>query len=414
MSSLFDKPLESIKKQPLAYRMTPRNLDEYIGQHHILSEGKLLRRAIDSDRIASLILYGPPGTGKTALARIIANKTKAHFQWLNATTLNIEEIRKQIFAAKQRLSKGEKTILFIDEIHRLSRISQDALLPDIEEGNIILIGATTENPFFYLNSALVSRSQVFELKPLTEQEIITILKRALSDKERGFGELKIEITPEALLHLAKSSEGDARKALSALEIAVLTTQPDSAGIIRIDTKIAEESIQKKHIVYDKAGDEHYDTASAFIKSMRGSDPDAAVYWLAKMIYAGEDPRFIARRIVIAASEDVGLADPMALVVATSAAQAVEFVGMPEARIILAQAAIYVALAPKSNACYRAIEEALNDIKADRSFQVPEHLKDSHYKGAKRLGHGKGYKYPHDYGGYVEQDYLPEKKKYYKP
>ncbi|MGB9711246.1 MAG: replication-associated recombination protein A [Thermodesulfovibrio sp.] len=414
MSSLFDKPLESIKKQPLAYRMTPRNLDEYIGQHHILSEGKLLRRAIDSDRIASLILYGPPGTGKTALARIIANKTKAHFQWLNATTLNIEEIRKQIFAAKQRLSKGEKTILFIDEIHRLSRISQDALLPDIEEGNIILIGATTENPFFYLNSALVSRSHVFELKPLTEQEIITILKRALSDKERGFGELKIEITPEALLHLAKSSEGDARKALSALEIAVLTTQPDSAGIIRIDTKIAEESIQKKHIVYDKAGDEHYDTASAFIKSMRGSDPDAAVYWLAKMIYAGEDPRFIARRIVIAASEDVGLADPMALVVATSAAQAVEFVGMPEARIILAQAAIYVALAPKSNACYRAIEEALNDIEADRSFQVPEHLKDSHYKGAKRLGHGKGYKYPHDYGGYVEQDYLPEKKKYYKP
>ncbi|MGB9821813.1 replication-associated recombination protein A [Thermodesulfovibrio sp.] len=414
MSSLFDKPLESIKKQPLAYRMTPRNLDEYVGQHHILSEGKLLRRAIDSDRIASLILYGPPGTGKTALARIIANKTKAHFQWLNATTLNIEEIRKQIFAAKQRLSKGEKTILFIDEIHRLSRISQDALLPDIEEGNIILIGATTENPFFYLNSALVSRSHVFELKPLTEQEIITILKRALSDKERGFGELKIEITPEALLHLAKSSEGDARKALSALEIAVLTTQPDSAGIIRIDTKIAEESIQKKHIVYDKAGDEHYDTASAFIKSMRGSDPDAAVYWLAKMIYAGEDPRFIARRIVIAASEDVGLADPMALVVATSAAQAVEFVGMPEARIILAQAAIYVALAPKSNACYRAIEEALNDIEADRSFQVPEHLKDSHYKGAKRLGHGKGYKYPHDYGGYVEQDYLPEKKKYYKP
>lgn len=414
MSDLFDKPSETSKIQPLAYRMMPRNLEEYVGQSHILSEGKLLRRAIDSDRITSLILYGPPGTGKTALARIIANKTKAHFQWLNATTLNIEEIRKQLYSAKQRLSKGVKTILFIDEIHRLNRVSQDALLPDIEEGNIILIGATTENPFFYLNSALLSRSHVFELKPLSEEEIITILKRALNDRERGFGDLKIEITSEALLHLAKSSDGDARKALSALEIAVLTTEMDKDGVIRIDVKVAEESIQKKHIVYDRAGDEHYDTASAFIKSMRGSDPDATVYWLAKMIYAGEDPRFIARRIVIAASEDVGNADPMALVIATNAAQAVEFIGMPEARIILAQAAIYVANAPKSNACYRAIEEALKDIEKERTFQVPEHLKDAHYKGAKRLGHGKGYKYPHDYGGYVEQDYLPQKKKYYKP
>ncbi|GAB5045752.1 replication-associated recombination protein A [Thermodesulfovibrio sp. TK110] len=414
MNDLFDKLSEPLKTEPLAYRMTPRNLDEYVGQNHLLSKGKLLRRAIDSDRITSLILYGPPGTGKTALARIIANKTKAHFEWLNATTLNIEEIRKQIFTAKHRLSKGEKTILFIDEIHRLNRISQDALLPDIEEGNIILIGATTENPFFYLNSALLSRSHVFELKPLTEEEIITILKRALSDKERGFGDLKIEISDEALLHLAKSSDGDARKALSAIEIAVLTTEPDKDGFIRIDIKIAEETIQKKHIVYDRAGDEHYDTASAFIKSMRGSDPDATVYWLAKMIYAGEDPRFIARRIVIAASEDVGNADPMAIVIASSAAQAVEFVGMPEARIILAQAAIYVATAPKSNACYRAIEEALKDIERQRTLQVPEHLKDAHYRGAKRLGHGKDYKYPHDYGGYVKQQYLPEKKKYYKP
>ncbi len=414
MNDLFDKLSEPLKTEPLAYRMTPRNLDEYVGQNHLLSEGKLLRRAIDSDRITSLILYGPPGTGKTALARIIANKTKAHFEWLNATTLNIEEIRKQIFTAKHRLSKGEKTILFIDEIHRLNRISQDALLPDIEEGNIILIGATTENPFFYLNSALLSRSHVFELKPLTEEEIITILKRALSDKERGFGDLKIEISDEALLHLAKSSDGDARKALSAIEIAVLTTEPDKDGFIRIDIKIAEETIQKKHIVYDRAGDEHYDTVSAFIKSMRGSDPDATVYWLAKMIYAGEDPRFIARRIVIAASEDVGNADPMAIVIASSAAQAVEFVGMPEARIILAQAAIYVATAPKSNACYRAIEEALKDIERQRTLQVPEHLKDAHYRGAKRLGHGKDYKYPHDYGGYVKQQYLPEKKKYYKP
>jgi len=414
MSGLFDKPSQYPKEEPLAYRMTPKNLDEYVGQSHILSEGKLLRRAIDSDRITSLILYGPPGTGKTALARIIANKTKAHFEWLNATTLNIEEIRKQLFVARQRHSKGEKTILFIDEIHRLNRVSQDALLPDIEEGNIILIGATTENPFFYLNSALLSRSHVFELKPLTEEEIIIILRRALTDSERGFGKLKVEITDEALLHLAKSSDGDARKALSALEIAVLTTEPDKEGIIRIDTKIAEESIQKKHIVYDRARDEHYDTISAFIKSMRGSDPDATVYWLAKMLYAGEDPRFIARRIMIAASEDVGNADPMALVVATSAAQAVEFVGMPEARIILAHAAIYVALAPKSNACYRAIEAALSDVEKHRTLQVPEHLKDAHYQGAKRLGHGKGYKYPHDYGGFVEQDYLPEKKKYYKP
>lgn len=414
MSDLFDKPLKTYKQEPLAYRMSPKNLEEYVGQSHILSEGKLLRRAIDSDKITSLILYGPPGTGKTALARIIANKTKAHFQWLNATTLNIEEIRRQVYLSKQRLDRGEKTILFIDEIHRLNRISQDALLPDIEEGNIILIGATTENPFFYLNSALLSRSHVFELKPLTEQEIITILKRALADTERGFGSLKVEITSEALSHLAKSSDGDARKALSALEIAVLTTEPDKDGIIRIDTKVAEESIQKKHIVYDKAGDQHYDTASAFIKSMRGSDPDATVYWLAKMIYAGEDPRFIARRIVIAASEDVGNADPMALIVATTAARAVEIVGMPEARIILSHAAIYVALAPKSNACYRAIEEALKDVQKEQTFTVPEHLKDSHYPGAKKLGHGKGYKYPHDYGGYVEQDYLPEKKKYYKP
>lgn len=414
MNNLFSKTSENTKTEPLAYRMSPRTLDEYVGQTHILSEGKLLKRAIDSDRITSLILYGPPGVGKTALARIIANKTKAHFQWLNATTLNIDEIRKNLTFARQRKSRGERTILFIDEIHRLNRVSQDALLPDIEEGNVIVIGATIENPFFYLNSALLSRSHVFELKPLSEQEIISIIKRALTDKERGFGSLKIEITEEAIYHLAKASDGDARKALSALEIAVLTTEPGSDGIVRIDIKIAEESIQKKHIVYDRAGDEHYDTASAFIKSMRGSDPDATVYWLAKMIYAGEDPRFIARRIIIAASEDVGNADPMALVVATSAARAVEIVGMPEARIILSQAAIYVASAPKSNACYRAIDEALKDVEKERTLPVPEHLKDAHYPGAKKLGRGKGYKSPHAYGGYVKQDYLPEKKKYYKP
>ncbi|MCX7988924.1 MAG: replication-associated recombination protein A [Thermodesulfovibrio sp.] len=414
MNGLFDDNKIVLQNQPLAIKMAPRDIDEYVGQTHILGEGKLLKRAIDADKITSLILYGPPGIGKTALARIIANKTKALFIWLNASTLNIEEIRKNLAMARQRRTKREKTILFIDEIHRLNRISQDAILPDIEEGNITLIGATTENPFFYLNSALISRSHIFELKPLSEEEIIIILKKALSDKERGLGNLKVNIKEEALKHIAKSSDGDARKALSALEIAALTTPPDKEGIINIDINIAEESIQKKHIVYDKAGDQHYDTASAFIKSMRGSDPDATVYWLAKMIYAGEDPRFIARRIVIAASEDVGNADPMALVVANSAAQAVELVGMPEARIILSQAAIYIANAPKSNACYMAIEEALRDIEKERTLPIPEHLKDSHYPGAKKLGHGKGYRYPHDYGGYIEQEYIPKKKKYYNP
>lgn len=409
--NLFEEKSSELKNKPLAFRMSPRNLEEYVGQRHLIGEGKLLRRAIDSDRITSLILYGPPGSGKTALARVIANKTKAIFQWLNASTLSIEEIRRNLSFARQRSLRGEKTMLFIDEIHRLNRVSQDAFLPDVEEGNVILIGATTENPFFYLTSALVSRSHIFELKPLEDEEVLEILKRALSDKERGLGNLNIDITDEALWHIAKSSEGDARKALSALEVAVFTTK-EQDGVIKIDLKTAEESIQRKHIVYDKSGDQHYDTASAFIKSMRGSDPDATVYWLAKMIYGGEDPRFIARRIIIAASEDVGNADPMALVVANSAAQAVEMIGMPEARIILAQAALYVAKAPKSNACYRAIEAAMKDIEHERTLPVPEHLKDAHYSGAKKLGRGEGYKYPHDYGGYVNQQYLPKKKKYY--
>ncbi|MEJ5226964.1 replication-associated recombination protein A [Thermodesulfovibrio sp.] len=409
--NLFEEKSSELKNKPLAFRMSPRNLEEYVGQRHLIGEGKLLRRAIDSDRITSLILYGPPGSGKTALARVIANKTKAIFQWLNASTLSIEEIRRNLSFARQRSPRSEKTILFIDEIHRLNRVSQDAFLPDVEEGNVILIGATTENPFFYLTSALVSRSHIFELKPLEDEEVLEILKRALSDKERGLGNLNIDITDEALWHIAKSSEGDARKALSALEVAVFTTK-EQDGVIKIDLKTAEESIQRKHIVYDKSGDQHYDTASAFIKSMRGSDPDATVYWLAKMIYGGEDPRFIARRIIIAASEDVGNADPMALVVANSAAQAVEMIGMPEARIILAQAALYVAKAPKSNACYRAIEAAMKDIEHERTLPVPEHLKDAHYSGAKKLGRGEGYKYPHDYGGYVNQQYLPKKKKYY--
>lgn len=401
-------------KEPLAYRMCPRTLEEYLGQGHILGKGKLLRRAIEADRITSLILYGPPGTGKTALARIIAARTEAHFEWLNAAIAGLDELRKSLKTARDRKTKGIRTILFLDEIHRFNKLQQDALLPDVEEGNIILIGATVENPFFYVNSALLSRSQVFELKPLSEEDILKVLHNAISDKERGLGSLKIDIDEDALRHLSKISDGDARRGLSALEVAALTTSPDKDGRIKIDLKAAEESIQKKAVLYDKKGDQHYDTISAFIKSMRGSDPDAVVYYLAKMLYAGEDPRFIARRVVICASEDVGDADPMALVIATSALRAVEFIGMPEARIPLAQAAIYIAKAKKSNACYLAIEAAMADVEKERTMEVPNHLKDTHYPGAKKLGHGKGYKYPHDYGGYVEQEYLQKKKKYYKP
>jgi putative ATPase len=410
---LFDEEKDPLAS-PLAYRMCPETLDGYIGQGHIIGPGKLLRRAIESDRISSVILYGPPGTGKTALARIIARKTSAHFEWLNAATIGLDEIRKVIQNAKTRKLKGTKTILFLDEIHRFNKLQQDALLPDVEEGNITLISATVENPFFYVNSALLSRSQIFELKPLTEEDIMGILNNAIKNKEKGLGNLNITVDEQALNHLAKMSDGDARKALSALEIAALTTPPNANGQIIVTLEITEESIQKKAVVYDKKGDQHYDTISAFIKSMRGSDPDAAVYYLAKMIYAGEDPRFIARRIVICASEDVGNADPMALVVATSALKAVEFIGMPEAKIPLAQAVIYIASAPKSNASYKAIEAALTDISTEKTMEVPDHLKDSHYPGAKKLGHGEGYKYPHDYGGYVEQDYLKKKKKYYNP
>jgi putative ATPase len=399
---------------PLAYRMAPRSIDEYVGQEHIVGKGKLLRRAIEADRISSLILYGPPGTGKTALAKVIAAKTLSRFEWLNAATAGLDDLRKIIQSARNRKAKGIRTILFLDEIHRFNKLQQDALLPDVEEGNIVLIAATVENPFFYVNSALLSRSQVFELKHLTIEDIMKIMENALSDPERGLGKMNILTDEDALVHMARMSDGDGRKALSALEIAALTTQPDADGAIRITLQVAEESIQKKVIVYDKKGDQHYDTISAFIKSMRGSDPDAVAYYLAKMIYAGEDPRFIARRIVICASEDVGNADPMALVVATSALRAVEFVGMPEARIPLAQAAIYVALAPKSNASYRAIEAALEDVKTEETMEVPDHLKDSSYPGAKKLGHGEGYKYPHTYGGQVEQEYLPQKKKYYSP
>jgi len=405
---------ENTGHMPLAFRMCPRTLEEYVGQEHILGPGKLLRRAIEADRITSLILYGPPGTGKTALARVIADKTKAHFEWLNAATIGLDDIRKVIKKAKERKTNGMHTIVFLDEIHRFNKLQQDALLPDVEEGTVTLIAATVENPFFYVNAALLSRSHIFEFKPLSENDILKVMQNALLDKERGIGNEPIEADIDALNHLAKMSGGDARKALSALEIAILTTPPDKGGKIKITLGVAEESIQKKVVVYDRKGDQHYDTISAFIKSMRGSDPDAALYYLAKMLYAGEDPRFIARRIIICASEDIGNADPMALVLATSVLRAVEFIGMPEAKIPLAQATIYVSNAPKSNACYTAIEAALEDISTEETMEVPDHLKDSHYPGAKQLGRGKDYKYPHSYGGYVEQDYLKKKKKYYKP
>lgn len=415
---LFDREEERTaspdRSAPLAFRMAPRTLEEYVGQEHILGRGKLLRRAVEADRITSLILFGPPGAGKTALARVIAAKTQAHFEWLNAAAAGLDDLRKIIAAAKRRRAAGARTILFLDEIHRFNKLQQDVLLPDVEEGNIILIAATVENPFFYVNAALLSRSQVFELKPLTEEDVVTLLKRALEDKERGLGALGVEADEEALRHLAATADGDARKALSALEIAALTTAADSGGPARVTLKAAEESIQKKAVLYDKKGDQHYDTISAFIKSMRGSDPDAVVYYLAKMLYAGEDPRFVARRIIICASEDVGNADPMALVVAAAALQAVEFVGMPEARIPLAQAALYVAMAPKSNASYKAIEAALADVEHEPTQQAPEHLKNAPHPGMKALGRGEGYKYPHDYGGHVEQEYLPKKKKYYDP
>src|SRR4030043_2490820 len=358
---------------PLAYRMCPKTLDEYVGQRHILGPGKLLRRAIEADRITSLILYGPPGICKTALAKIITRKTKSDFEWLNAATIGLDELRKVIQQAKKKKSEGIRTILFLDEIHRFNKLQQDALLPDVEEGNIILIAATVENPFFYVNSTLLSRSQVFQFKHLSKEELLVVIKKAIVDKERGLGNLQIAADEGAMQHIAEMSDGDARKALSALEIAALTTPADDNSQIRITIEIAEESIQKKHVVYDKKGDQHYDTISAFIKSMRGSDPDAAVYYLAKMIYAGEDPRFIARRIVICAAEDVGNADPQALIIANACFQVCELIGMPEGRIPLAQATIYVACAPKSNASYEAIEKAIKDVKEKRLEKVSSHL-----------------------------------------
>lgn len=416
MDLFTEEKKENDKNLPLAVRMRPRSLDEFVGQEHILGKGKLLRRAIEADRLSSVILYGPPGVGKTSLAWCVAHKTKSRYVNINATTSNVEELRRIIAAAKQRKTgSGEKTILFIDEIHRFNKAQQDVLLPDIEDGNPILIGATVHNPFFSIASPLLSRSLVCELKALQDEEIVSILTSALKDKERGLGNYKVKAEKKALGFLAKICAGDARRALSALELGVLTTPPGEEGSIKFDLAVAAESIQKKAILYDQDEDEHYDTASAFIKSMRGSDPDAAIYWMAKMLYGGEDPRFIARRICICAAEDVGNADPLALVLANAALQISEFVGMPEARIPLAQAAIYVACAPKSNASYLAIDKAMGDIETEKVQEVPDHLKDASYSGAEKLGHGKDYKYVHSFKDhFVEQDYTRKPVKYYEP
>jgi putative ATPase len=401
---------------PLAARMRPRTLAEYAGQSHILGPGLLLRRAIEADRIQSLIFYGPPGTGKTSLAQIIAGHTRSKFERLSGVESNVADMRRVLSGAVHRLANtGQSTLLFIDEIHRFNKAQQDVLLPDVESGVVRLIGATTHNPFFFVNSPLVSRSQIFELKPLSEDELLDLLGRAVRDTERGLGHLRVAADEAALQHLARVADGDARKALNALEIAALTTPASSDGIIRVDLTTAEQSIQKKAIVYDGDGDAHYDTISAFIKSMRGSDPDAALYWLAKMIHAGEDPRFIARRIVICAAEDVGLADPMALILAQAASQASEFIGWPEARIPLAEATVYIATAHKSNRAYKAIDAALEDVRSGRTLPVPQHLRDGSYSGARRLGHGEGYRYAHDFpGSIVAQDYLGEPRRYYEP
>ncbi|MDN5317064.1 MAG: putative ATPase [Thermoanaerobacterium sp.] len=404
---------------PLADRMRPTTLDEFVGQKHILGHDKLLYRAIKADRVRSLIFYGPPGTGKTTLANIIANTTKSSFEKLNAVTSGVADIKKIVNESKDRLSMyGKRTILFIDEIHRFNKSQQDALLPYVEDGTIILIGATTENPYFEVIRPLVSRSMIFELYPLSNEDIKEIVLRALNDEERGLGKEKINITDDALNHIIAYSDGDARTALNAIELAFLTTERDENGVINIDIEVAQECIQKKALKYDKDGDNHYDSISAFIKSMRGSDPDAALYWLAKMIYAGEDLLFIARRIVICAAEDVGNADPNALNIAVSAMQAVNQIGMPEGRIILAQAAIYVACAPKSNSSIMGIDSALDDIKNLKTGAVPKHLQDAHYKSAKNLRRGIGYKYAHDFKNhYVKQQYLPDEligKKYYNP
>ena len=396
------------KESPLAARLRPRTIDEVVGQEHILAKDKLLYRAIKADKLSSVIFYGPPGTGKTTLAKVIANTTKSEFCQINATIAGKKDMEDVVEQAKKTLGGyGKKTILFIDEIHRFNKGQQDFLLPYVEDGTITLIGATTENPYFEVNGALISRSQIFELKPLSEENVKTLITRALTDKENGLGSFNADITDEAMDFLANQAGGDARRALNAIELGVMTTERSEDGKIHVTISVAEECIQKRAILFDKDGDNHYDTISAFIKSMRGSDPDAAVYYLAKMLYAGESVTFIARRMMICASEDVGNADPQALMVATAAAQAVERVGMPESNLILAQAAIYIATAPKSNACTVAIGEASDAIKEKGNLPIPPHLQDAHYKSASKLGHGIGYKYSHNYkNNYCKQQYLP--------
>lgn len=401
------------RAKPLAARMRPRSLDEFAGQQHILEDGKLLRRMLAADRIGSMIFYGPPGTGKTTLAELIATTTQRHFERLNATTSGVKDVRELLQAAADRLAAdGTQTVVFIDELHRFSRSQQDVLLPDVEAGTISLIGATTANPFFSLVAPLISRSQVFEFRELNHADLVQLMHRALADRQRGLAAHDVTVTPDAIDFIATLSDGDGRRALTALEIAVLSVAPTTR---LVDRDVAQESMQKRVIRFDPNGDDHYDVISAFIKSIRGSDPDAALYWLARMLESGEDPRFIARRLVIAASEDIGNAEPLALMVATAAYQATETIGMPECRINLAQAVTFLACSPKSNAAYVAIDSAINDVRQQTVIPVPVHLRDGHYPGAAKLGHGAGYQYAHDGAdGWVDQDYLGVEREYYQP
>lgn len=416
---LFDSLRSEHREQarPLAARMRPRTLEEYVGQEHFLGPGKLLRRMLEADRLSSVVFYGPPGCGKTALAHVIALRTRSRFKPLNAVAAGTKEVREILAEARQCLEElGERTILFLDEIHRFNKAQQDVLLPDVEEGIILLIGATTQNPFFAINSPLLSRSQIFTFEPLSREQIQTLILRALSDEERGLGRFRVRITDDALAFLAEISDGDARRALNALEIGVKSSLPGDAEGLLFTRELAQDSIQRKHLDFDPTGDNHYDLASAFIKSLRGSDPQAGIYWLARMLESGEDPQFIARRLVIFASEDVGNADPQALLIANAAWDAVERVGLPECQLNLSQAVCYLATAPKSNAATVAIGAALKDVKAGRTLPVPKHLRDSHYRGAKeQFGHGVGYQYAHNYeGGWVDQEYLPADVTYYQP